>query len=103
MALHVSLSGTKLSGASLELGAAGEPLSGSCQLGLYPKPSGTASVRASLRGWTWQGRLSLVSGRWRCSLSLGTELFQLKLRATLRFTREGFTKGELEARLPLGD
>ncbi len=103
VALRVSLSGPKLSGASLELGAAGEPLSGSFQLGLYPKPSGTASVRASLGGWTWQGRLSLASGRWRGSLSLGTELSQLKLRATLRFTREGFTKGELEARLPLGD
>jgi len=36
-------------------------------------------------------------------VSLGTQLHQLKLRGTLYFAREGFTKGELEARLPLGD
>jgi len=41
--------------------------------------------------------------RWRGSVSLGTQVSQLKLRGTFYFTREGFTKGELEARLPLGE
>lgn len=101
--LRVSLSGLRLSGASLELGMAGEPLSGTVQLGLFPRPSGTGSVRISLDDWTWQGRLSVSPGRWRGSVSLGTQLSRLKLRATIHFTREGFAKGELEARLPLGD
>ena len=103
IALRIALSGTALNGASLEFGAAGEPLSGAFQLGLYPRLSGTASVRASLDNCTWQVRLSAAPGRWRGSVSLGTQLHQLKLRGTLYFAREGFTKGELEARLPLGD